>query len=68
MYGRIQTKKRVVMKMNWIDGISDAIDYIEKNITEDITIEEISRQAYVSPVYFQKSYSMLCGYTVGEFI
>ena len=68
MYGRIQTKKRVVMKMNWIDGISDAIDYIEKNITEDITIEEISRQAYVSPVYFQKGFSMLCGFTVGEYI
>ena len=68
MYGRIQTKKRVVMKMNWIDGISDAIDYIEKNITEDITIEEISRQAYVSPVYFQKGISMLCGFTVGEYI
>lgn len=54
--------------MGWIEGIGDAIDYIEKNITEELTIENIAKQAYVSPFYFQKGFAMLCGYTIGEYI
>lgn len=54
--------------MNWVESISNAIEYIEKNITEDLTIEDIARHAYVSPFYFQKGFAMLCGFTVGEYI
>ena len=56
------------MNMGWIESIGDAIDYIEKNITQELTIEDIAKQAYVSPFYFQKGFAMLCGYTVGEYI
>ena len=55
-------------KVNWIDGICEALDYIEDNLTEDITIEEIAKRACVSSFYFQKAFSMLCGFTVGEYI
>ena len=54
--------------MNWVEGMSKAIDYIESNITEPITISDIARQAAVSPFYFQKGFAMLCGFTVGEYI
>lgn len=54
--------------MNWVESISNAIEYIEKNITEDITIEDIAKHACVSPFYFQKGFTMLCGFTVGEYI
>ena len=54
--------------MNWIEGIDHALQYIEEHITEDLTIEEIAGQAYVSPFYFQKGFAMLCGFTVGEYI
>ncbi|NLL05601.1 MAG: helix-turn-helix transcriptional regulator, partial [Clostridiaceae bacterium] len=54
--------------MGWIEGISEAITYIENNITEDLTIENIAKQALVSPFYFQKGFAMLCGFTVGEYI
>lgn len=54
--------------MGWIEGISDALNYIEANITEELSIENISKQAFVSPFYFQKGFSMLCGFTVGEYI
>lgn len=54
--------------MGWIEGISEAISYIEDNITEELTIEGIAKQAFVSPFYFQKGFSMLCGFTVGEYI
>ena len=54
--------------MNWIDGLSEAINYIEENITEKLSIEDIAKKAYVSPFYFQKGFTLLCGFTVGEYI
>lgn len=54
--------------MGWIEGISEAIDYIEENITEELTIDNIAKQAHVSTFYFQKGFAMLCGFTVGEYI
>ena len=54
--------------MKWLEGISNAIDYIEDNITEDISISEIAGQAFISPYYFQKGFSMLCGLSVGEYV
>lgn len=54
--------------MEWTECISNAISYIEDNITEELTIEDIAKQAMVSPFYFQKGFAMLCGYTVGEYI
>lgn len=54
--------------MRWTDCIGEAISYIEDNITEELTIEKIAKQAFLSPFYFQKGFSMLCGFTVGEYI
>ena len=54
--------------MEWIEGIREAISFIEENITEDLSIEEIAGEVYISPFYFQKGFSMLCGYTVGEYV
>ena len=53
---------------SWIDGIQSAVQYIEDNLTEELDIADISAKAYVSPFYFQKIFSILCGYTVGEYI
>ncbi|MEA4890362.1 MAG: AraC family transcriptional regulator [Clostridiaceae bacterium] len=54
--------------MGWIEGIGEAISYIEENITAELTIDNIAKQAFVSPFYFQKGFAMLCGFTVGEYI
>lgn len=54
--------------MNWSESISRAIEYIENNLTNDITIVDIAEYAYISPFYFQKGFAMLCGFTVGEYI
>lgn len=54
--------------MNWIEGISEALEYIEANLTSELKIEDIAAKAYVSPYYFQKSFALLCGFTVGEYI
>lgn len=54
--------------MDWIRAIDDAIDYIEENITEELSIRDIADRVNVSAFYFQKGFSMLCGYTVGKYI
>ena len=54
--------------MEWSESISRAINYIENHITEELTITDIAKQAMISPYYFQKGFSMLCGFTVGEYI
>lgn len=54
--------------MEWIKAISAAIEYIENNLTEDISADEIAGQVNISPFYFQKGFSLLCGYTVSEYI
>lgn len=54
--------------MDWTQCICRAIRYIEDNITEELTIESVAKQAMVSPFYFQRGFSILCGFTVGEYL
>lgn len=54
--------------MDWIDGLQNAIKYIENNLCEDISTQDIAKRACVSEFYFQKAFSMLCGNTLGEYI
>ena len=55
-------------RVEWSRVISEALEYIEKNITEDISIDDIAKQVHISAYYFQKGFSLLCGYTVMEYI
>ena len=52
----------------WAEGIQSAVHYIEDNLTEDLQIGDIAAKAYVSPFHFQRIFSALCGFTVGEYI
>ena len=54
--------------MDWITGIQRAIDYVENHITESIDYEEVAKQAYSSSFHFQRVFSILCGFTLGEYI
>ena len=56
------------MKVWWVECIGDAISYIENNITNELNIDDIAKKVHVSSFYFQKGFSMLCGFTVGEYI
>lgn len=53
---------------SWTDGIQNAVQYIEDNLTEDLQIEDIAAKAYVSPFHFQRIFNVLCGFTLGEYI
>ncbi|MEG0894837.1 MAG: AraC family transcriptional regulator [Oscillospiraceae bacterium] len=54
--------------MEWVDCIGNAINYIEDNITDNLSIDIIANKALISPFYFQKGFAMLCGFTVYEYI
>ncbi|MDE6209271.1 MAG: AraC family transcriptional regulator [Lachnospiraceae bacterium] len=54
--------------MEWTEAISKAIQYIENHITEDISANDIAKEVYISSLYFQKGFSMLCGFTISEYI
>ena len=54
--------------MDWIIGMQKAIDYIEDNLTESIDYEKIAAQTFSSSYHFQRVFSILCGFTLGEYI
>ena len=54
--------------MGWITGMQKAIDYIEANLTEEIDYEKVAAESFSSSYHFQRVFSILCGYTLGEYI
>lgn len=54
--------------MDWIKGMQKAIDYIEEHLTETIDYEVVAAQSFSSSYHFQRVFSILCGFTMGEYI
>ena len=54
--------------MDWITGIQNAINYIEDHLTEELDYEQIAKESFSSSFHFQRVFSILCGYTLGEYI
>lgn len=54
--------------MEWTEAISEAVRYIESHLTEDITMYDVAEHVNISPFYFHKGFSILCGYTITEYI
>ncbi len=54
--------------MEWTALIGKAIEYIESHLTDEITVDEIAKQVNISSFYFQKGFSLLCGFTISEYI
>ena len=54
--------------MDWILGLQKAIDYIEEHLTEPIDYEVVAARSFSSSYHFQRVFSILCGFTIGEYI
>jgi AraC family transcriptional regulator len=54
--------------MEWVKTLNQAIDYMEENIMEDITCEDVAGHVYLSSFHFQRTFSLLTGLSVGEYI
>ena len=54
--------------MDWITGIQRALDYTEAHLTGEIDYEVAAKAACSSPFHFQRMFTMLCGFTLGDYI
>ncbi len=54
--------------MEWITGIQKAINYMEDHITEPIDYAMVAKESFSSSYHFQRVFSILSGYTLGEYI
>lgn len=54
--------------MDWTQGLQNAINYIEDNLTNDIDYEVIASKSGFSNFYFQRIFGILCGCSLGEYI
>ncbi len=54
--------------MEWVNAVEKSVEYIEEHITENISAIDVANHVYMSPFYFQRGFSMLCGYSLAEYI
>lgn len=54
--------------MDWITGIQRALDYTEEHLTDEVDYEAAAKAACSSPFHFQRMFTMLVGFTLGDYI
>ena len=54
--------------MDWITGIQRALDYVEAHLTDDIDLDRIAAESFSSSYHFQRTFSILCGHSLGEYV
>ena len=54
--------------MHWIDDVQKAISYIEENLLENIRVEDVANNIHAANDYFQKVFSVVTGFSIGEYI
>ncbi|UQW97834.1 AraC family transcriptional regulator [Rummeliibacillus sp. G93] len=54
--------------MEWIDSLQRAINFIEEHLLEEMTIDDIAKEAQASVFHFQRTFNILTDSTVGEYI
>lgn len=54
--------------MDWIMGIQRALNYTEEHLTGEVDYEAAAKEACSSVFHFQRMFTMLCGFTLGDYI
>ena len=54
--------------MEWLTCIRKAIDYMEEHLEEDISAQDVAEQVFMSSFFFQKGFSLMTGYGLGEYV
>lgn len=54
--------------MNNLELLSDALDYIESNINEKITAENVANACYCSKSHLEKIFKYVNGYSIKEYV
>jgi AraC family transcriptional regulator len=59
---------RSARREEYLARINAVLDYIEKNLSRPLSLEELARVALFSPYHFHRVFSSLCGETLFQFI
>jgi len=54
--------------MEWKQSITKAICYMESNLTNEISVEDVSNQVFMSNAHFQRIFNFVTGITIGDYI
>lgn len=56
--------------MEWVSCIRKTIDLIENSLQgeENVKVQTLASQVYLSPVFLQKGFSVMTGYSIGEYV
>ncbi len=54
--------------MDWIRTINNAIEYMEKHLTDEITLADTARYVNLSAFHFQRAFSLLTGMSPAEYL
>ena len=54
--------------MDWVRTVNDAIEYMEENLTEDITLADISKAVNLSAFHFQRAFTLLTDMSPAEYL
>lgn len=54
--------------MDWTEALKRAVNYIEEHLLEDISVNDIAENVYVSSFHFQRGFKLMTGYTINEYI
>jgi AraC family transcriptional regulator len=54
--------------MGWVESLQRAIDFMEDHLIDDLSIEDIAKQANVSEFHFQRIFTILTDIPVGEYL
>ena len=54
--------------MEWLTAIRKSISYIEEHLNSHISAQDVAEQVYMSPLYFQRGFQVMTGYSVSEYI
>ncbi len=54
--------------MEWVKAINQAIAYMEDNLLENLTCEQIASQVYFSSFHFQRTFQALTGMNISEYM
>ena len=54
--------------MEWVTCLRSAIEYMEEHLLDDIGAEKTAEQVHISPIYLQKGFQIMTGYSMGEYL
>ncbi|WP_313892046.1 AraC family transcriptional regulator [Psychrobacillus sp.] len=54
--------------MGWVESIQKAIHYMEEHLLEDLSIEQIAKEANSSVFHFQRTFAILTDMSIADYI